>query len=1697
MTGKRGGVLWHCLLLFLWPWVWADGLQLGSVDVPPERNSPDSLSAYHFDVPLPQQYLFRSSTCRFGEADHPGPDGQMLEPADRALPIENPSLLRIGCSNPGGLRGKELTALQLGCGIWCYAETHLTHGLQRAVTTSLSRTGSQMNRQIKAHFGAPVAFRSNSVEAGTWSGVGVLSDFPSRELNVAWQHGERSSGRVLITRHLINQLPFLVAACYGFPSGPTWPNSRQLTGQLLSSLTREMVISGSGPRIIAGDFNSAIHQQDEFRIWESYGWTEAQVHANTCWHRPIQPTCKKATVVDMIWMSPEAAMLCRNVDNIDIFADHTTLYADFAVPTFISNISTWPKPTQIPWDQIDLELWHNKLRDPPAPDYVDGSSTNYFTEWAQHWERALDGCVLQQPAGRLPEACKGRAVRTKPQAASLTPPVVKASRPGEVQLRSDLVSKQVHLWFKQLRRLQSYKHAALANKLTVDAEAYRLNLWMAIRKSRGFDGLFDSWWTRRLHQSSMAPSSLPLAPPDGPTAELIFTDFKTNFESFERWHLRQRRKLLQTKYDRCCHRLFRELRPPQREQLDLLWHTSDFTILALDFSGCQLHVDQPVQELEGRVWFINHVQVEVVSADGDLLVLRSLPSHAEPGDILQCHQYYSSTEQIHQALIDLWRPRWQTASMIGSEQWNRITGFIHAYLPRLDFPEPDLTHSQWQTTLNQFPPRPARGVDGIDVKDLKQLPEQSSNSLLTFIKKIDGDTCVWPDQLLFGTVLSLSKQELSHLPNHFRPVVILGTVYRAWSRMCALPLLQLLSMVVPASAHGFLPGRECAQIWLQLQCFIEVCIQQGIEFSGFSTDIEKCFNNIGRDPLMTLASHVGLCPKLLQPWRSFLDNFVRSFQVRTTLSAPVRSSQGLPEGCSLSVVGMVLIDWALHGYLSALAPSVHAFSYVDNVSEAGHKVMDVVSAFFSTICFFQLWGLALDFAKTYFWSTSASSRALLRLLGLSIQSDALELGGSMTFEASRRNRQLRARGDKLHAKWERLRKSACPLEQKFAVLPMAFWASALYGNASCPLADSYHHQLRQAANKALRCNQAGSNALLRFSLNDKMESDPGFFHVLSVLQTFRRVCGRSPRILDCWRLWMQSFDGKITNGPFGVLLDTLNKIGWSVGLPPIIVDRQGLSHDLLQTPWMLLRHLLKDSWLCYVATTLQRPSMLALNDMDEYVVKWHNHKLTALERSLQSALQSGTFLDAKSHSKYDVTKDGFCSVCFCPQTHEHLLTCKKYVDLRETFSLTDELDGLPRAFVLHLLCPRSPWVEALRTYYTELEDTTGVFHSGPMGDEVQHLFTDGSHREDGRFETKRAAWGLYNATSQSPIAAGWLAGLPQTIARAELSAVIAALRWVQHWKRATHIWLDALEIHRGLQKRLAGYVTKHAEANADLWLVVDELLLDDLAGLIGSTWIPSHLCISDCESPFEEWVAINNGHADSLAVRCNEERSSAFQELLLFQKKWDECFTGLFERLRKYYFSIFERIQTDTSNTPCVRVDCSEDESDSVLYSFLDVLSSTLDPLHFVHTLGFPVEFLQHVLDWLRSHEDDMGVPASVSYLEVTFGLLKVDSVLFPFRNPMNGCWTMCDRRSLFVRPTLTHFYGIVRKMFRYLCRHWCEISPACSGLNRSSLGVYTPLDGINLRLKPDVLASVQSALANFTRARPIRKACDLARPVA
>ena len=420
--------------------------------------------------------------------------------------------------------------------------------------------------------------------------------------------------------------------------------------------------------------------------------------------------------------------------------------------------------------------------------------------------------------------------------------------------------------------------------------------------------------------------------------------------------------------------------------------------------------------------------------------------------------------------------------------------------------------------------------------------------------------------------------------------------------------------------------------------------------------------------MFTLAQHVGFPASLLHAWRSFLDTFERAFEVRTALSTGLRSSQGLPEGCSLSVVGMILVDWAYHVYMKLLTPSVHVFSYVDNLTAAGFRPLQVVSAFFSTMGFFKLWGLSLDLDKSYVWGLTPQCRQIMAYLGLSLKQDVLELGGNMCFGRPRRNRLLKARALLLTGKWAKLRRSRAPAAQKVAILPASFWAVALHGVAICPVPDGHLHDLRQSANKALKWNQAGSNAMLRFALQPNMMADPGFYHVMLVLTTFQRICRGSHTLLACWRWWFQSFQGDLQQGPFSVLLTTLTSVGWELVDPPWIRDHLGGDHDFLLLSGPLMKQLIQDAWLLKVAQNVHhRPTMAGLTGIDRHVTVETNATLTAHQLSLQMALQSGTFIDTWSHSKYDKSKQGYCQVCDCPNTHQHLLVCSKYQHLREQF----------------------------------------------------------------------------------------------------------------------------------------------------------------------------------------------------------------------------------------------------------------------------------------------------------------------------------------------------------------------------------------------------------------------------------------------
>ena len=225
----------------------------------------------------------------------------------------------------------------------------------------------------------------------------------------------------------------------------------------------------------------------------------------------------------------ELACWCQSVSVCQSFADHATVFAQFGCPGQSYLQSTWPLPSTIPWEAVDIEAWHQSQIQVPVPCE---NSTQWLHQFAKSFEASLDGFVGELADSRLPKACKGRAKHVEPQCRRIASRLARPSRQGEAQLSCDLVGHEVVTWFKQLRRIQSMKHSLLAGRQEANAQTYRAELWRKIKASRGFCGGFRIWWGTRRIKLQGSPSQLPVAIPSWETCVLIYDDFQANFKAF-------------------------------------------------------------------------------------------------------------------------------------------------------------------------------------------------------------------------------------------------------------------------------------------------------------------------------------------------------------------------------------------------------------------------------------------------------------------------------------------------------------------------------------------------------------------------------------------------------------------------------------------------------------------------------------------------------------------------------------------------------------------------------------------------------------------------------------------------------------------------------------------------------------------------------------------------------------------------------------------------------------------------------------------------------------------------------------------------------------------------------------------------------------------------------------------------------------
>ena len=300
------------------------------------------------------QSLVLFAFLHVGEAHNPGP-----KVSNCGKPARSWS---IGVFNPSGLGGKHqvISNYLSECDIWAVSETHLTSRGFHSFRNSL-KWNSAFQFCVG---GAPVPLRSHSDRSGEWSGVAMLSKYPTRQLPVKWPQQTQDTSRVLITTTLCADLWITGAVLYGEPPGATHPNAQHNTDLMAHDVFVNLSNVG-GLRFFAGDFNFEKGGLDIFQTLESAGFRDMQDMAFEKWGIHPQKTCKQSTRKDFCFLSPELQRYLVDVQvDATIWADHAVRKGTFRGEPSSFTTYHWRVPMQAEWPpdfQCDLpSAWFRK-----------------------------------------------------------------------------------------------------------------------------------------------------------------------------------------------------------------------------------------------------------------------------------------------------------------------------------------------------------------------------------------------------------------------------------------------------------------------------------------------------------------------------------------------------------------------------------------------------------------------------------------------------------------------------------------------------------------------------------------------------------------------------------------------------------------------------------------------------------------------------------------------------------------------------------------------------------------------------------------------------------------------------------------------------------------------------------------------------------------------------------------------------------------------------------------------------------------------------------------------------------------------------------------------------------------------------------------------------------------------------------------
>ena len=215
-----------------------------------------------------------------------------------------------------------------------------------------------------------------------------------------------------------------------------------------------------------------------------------------------------------------------------------------------------------------------------------------------------------------------------------------------------------------------------------------------------------------------------------------------------------------------------------------------------------------------------------------------------------------------------------------------------------------VTEEHVKEIFKQLKPKTSSGPDQISSKILKTISEKIITPI-THLLNLSLTTGIVPTQLKESCIIPIHKSGDKKNMNNYRPISLLNSTSKILEKIVHKQIYTYITKnnIITKSQYGFQQNSSCEHAMIDLLNTLETNKNTKQHTNLTFIDLSKAFDTISHDILLDKLNKIGLHNTELKWFQSYISNRVHKTKHKNSISDPLTSDTGVPQG---SILGPLL-----------------------------------------------------------------------------------------------------------------------------------------------------------------------------------------------------------------------------------------------------------------------------------------------------------------------------------------------------------------------------------------------------------------------------------------------------------------------------------------------------------------------------------------------------------------------------------------------------------------------------------------------------------------------------------------------------------------------------------------------------------------------------------------------------------------------